>query len=126
MSIFSRIGATIVIFALTSYSIGIISEQRKKIITQKIILFMSLGVILDLTATVFMIIGSSKGMITIHGFLGYSSFLCMLIDTILLWRLRLNNGYNSPVSNGLHLFSRIAYSWWVIAFITGGLLVALR
>jgi hypothetical protein len=126
MSLFSRIGATIVIFALTSYSIGIISEQRKKAITQQIILFMTMGVVLDLTATIFMIIGSRKGMITFHGLLGYSSFLCMLTDTILLWRLRLNNGYSSPVSNGLHLFSRIAYSWWVIAFITGGLLVAFR
>jgi hypothetical protein len=30
------------------------------------------------------------------------------------------------VPRGLHLFTRAAYLWWVAAFITGGLLVAMR
>ncbi len=72
-----------------------------------------------------MIIGSSKGMLTLHGFIGYSSLLGMLTDTVLLWRHNLTEGPGKIVSRRLQLFSGIAYTWWIIAFITGGLLVAI-
>ena len=72
-----------------------------------------------------MIIGSSKGMVTLHGLIGYSSLLGMLIDTSLLWQLNLKAGPMKTVNNKLHFYSRIAYIWWVIAYITGGLLVAI-
>jgi hypothetical protein len=49
----------------------------------------------------------------------------MFIDAVLLWRLQLKNGTGTVVPRGIHLYSRYAYLWWVIAFITGGLLVAL-
>jgi hypothetical protein len=71
-----------------------------------------------------MIIGSSKGMITPHGLIGYSSLLGMLTDTILLWRYNISKGPDVQLTRSLHLWSRIAYTWWVIAYITGGLLVA--
>jgi len=121
-----QIGTTIVVFALISYSIAIITEQRKKHILKSVLIFLTLGVLLDITATTFMIIGSSKGPLTLHGFLGYSSLTAMTIDTILIWRLKLKNGIGTIVPKGLHLYSRYAYIWWVLAFITGGLLVALR
>lgn len=121
----SMIGSMIVIIALLFYSIGFINEQRKALVTSRILSFYTIGVILDITATVFMIIGSSKGMLTIHGFIGYSSLLGMLTDTVLLWRHYLKEGSVKKVNKGLHLYSRIAYTWWVIAFITGGLLVAI-
>jgi hypothetical protein len=71
-----------------------------------------------------MIIGSTKGLLTIHGLIGYSSLLGMLTDTFLLWRHNLKHGSGNIVGNKLHLYSRIAYFWWIIAYITGGLLVA--
>ena len=126
MNPLSKIGATIVIFALASYSVAIFTEQRKRIVNQIVILFLSIGVILDITATTFMILGTTKGPFTLHGFLGYSSLLGMIIDTFLIWQLRLKFGINAPVSKSIHLYSRLAYSWWVLAFITGGLLVAMR
>lgn len=119
-------GTTIVIFALISYSIAIISEQRKGILSKKILVFLTLGVVLDITATTFMILGSSKGGFTLHGFIGYSSLLAMTIDAILMWRLKIKSGLNIQVPGLLHQYSRYAYIWWVLAFITGGLLVALR
>jgi len=121
----SMIGSMIVIIALLFYSTGFMNEQRKKLVTSRVLFFYTVGVILDITATIFMIIGSSRGMITLHGFIGYSSLLGMLIDTILLWRHNLKEGPVINVNKGLHLYSRIAYTWWVIAFITGGLLVAI-
>jgi len=121
-----RIGTTIVIFALASYSIAIFTEQRKKILRRRILVFLTLGVALDITATIFMILGSSKGIFTLHGIIGYSSLIGMFIDAVLIWRLKINKGSYSPVPDNIHIYSRYAYIWWIIAFITGGLLVALR
>jgi len=118
-------GTSIVFLALASYSIAIITEQRKKILSKKVLIFLTLGVCLDITATVFMILGSSKGGLTLHGFIGYSSLLGMFTDAVLLWQQKSKSGFNSPIPLKLHLYSRYAYIWWVLAFITGGLLVAL-
>jgi hypothetical protein len=121
----SMIGSLIVTLALVFYSIGFSKERREKLVTYRVLLFYTIGVSLDITATIFMIIGSSKGMLTLHGFIGYSSLLGMLTDTFLLWRHNLTQGPERNVSSHLHLYSRIAYTWWIIAYITGGLLVAI-
>jgi len=126
MKIYSLIGSFVVIFALVFYSIGFAREQKKKLVTSRVLLFYTLGVIFDISATSLMILGSSKGLLTFHGFIGYSSLLGMSIDTFLLWKHHLKKGTDENVSKGLNLFSRVAYIWWVAAFITGGLLVALR
>jgi uncharacterized repeat protein (TIGR03987 family) len=120
----SIIGSLIVTLALLSYSIGFSKERKQKRVTSNILLFYTIGISLDITATICMIIGSSKGLVTLHGFIGYSSLLAMLTDTFLLWRYNLRSGQDKEVSKGLHIYSRIAYIWWVIAYITGGLLVA--
>lgn len=120
------IGSLVVIFALISYTIGFIMEQRKKIVNSRVLLFFTLGVVLDISATTLMIMGSSKGMLTFHGLLGYSSLLGMCTDTFLLWRHNVKNGSEVKVSRGLNTYSLVAYGWWVLAFITGGLMVALR
>jgi uncharacterized protein with PQ loop repeat len=119
-------GSIVVTFALISYSIAIFAEQRNVRITKTVLIFLTLGICLDITATGFMITGSEDSAFTLHGFLGYSSLTAMLIDTILIWKLRTTNGINAEVPRKLHLYSRFAYTWWVIAFITGGSLVALR
>jgi len=119
-------GTIIVFFALSSYSMFIYNEQRKKQVVKKVLIFLTLGIALDITATAFMILGSSKGLLTFHGVLGYSSLLGMFADTIMIWRLRLKSGLNAEIPHWLHLYSRYAYIWWVLAFITGGLLVAFR
>jgi hypothetical protein len=126
MNLYLQLGTSIVILALTSYSIAIITEQRTKIISRKVLIFLTLGVCLDIVATTFMIIGSSKGGFTLHGLLGYSSLIGMLTDSILIWRSKSKNGINSVVPKNIHVYSRYAYVWWVLAFITGGLLVAFR
>jgi uncharacterized membrane protein len=68
-----------------------------------------------------MILGSRKIPITIHGFIGYSALIVMLIDTILVWRFWSKNGGNQ-VPKGLNLYTRFAYSWWVIAYIAGAII----
>ena len=120
------IGAGIVIFALLSYSLSIITEQRKRLVTPFVLRFLTIGVVLDITATAFMIIGSKSGAFTLHGILGYSSLAAMLTDTILIWRFHLGSNPGAEVPAKLHIYSRFAYGWWIVAFITGLLLVVLR
>lgn len=126
MNEYLQIGTGVVVFALLSYSIGIITEQRTSIISKKVITFLTLGVCLDIFATIFMIIGSDKGGFTLHGFIGYSSLLGMLLDAIFMWTRIYKFGLNNKVPKSLHLYSRYAYIWWMLAFITGGLLVIFR
>jgi hypothetical protein len=115
----------VVTLALVFYSLGYINERKKQLITSRVLLFYTIGVSLDITATIFMILGSSKGLLTLHGFIGYSSLLGMITDTSLLWRHNLTEGPGKNVSRRLQLFSGITYTWWILAYITGGLLVAI-
>jgi len=115
-------GTAIVNLALLSYSIGIITEQIKHVISRRVITFLTVGVIFDVIATACMIIGSENSPFSLHGILGYSSLTAMIIETALAWRHRLAAG-EGPVSKGLHRYSLLAYLWWVAAYITGAIIV---
>lgn len=117
------VGVTIVLLALSAYSVGVVSEQRSGRVTRRAAGFLLLGVLLDVTATVCMIIGSGK-MLTLHGVLGYSALGAMLVETVLAVRHRAHFG-EAATPRWLHQYTRFAYGWWVVAFISGGLLVAL-
>jgi len=119
-------GSIIVTLALISYGIAVITEQRRRLVTNTVLAFLTVGVILDITATTCMIIGSENTPFTIHGILGYSSLTGMLIDCILIWRFRLRYGASALVTKGLHLYSRLAYTWWILAYLTGAVLVGAR
>lgn len=125
MSTLLRIGTIVVVFALAAYSIGIYREHRKRLLTKSILFFITLGVILNITATVYMILGSTQGAFTLHGILGYLALAGMFTDAVLLWRIRIKEGLYNRIPKKIHLYSRYAYLWWVLAFITGGLLVML-
>jgi hypothetical protein len=75
----AKTGAIIVVCALASYGVAVFVEQRRRMVTPLVLLFLGLGVTLDVTATGFMIAGSSKGPFTLHGLLGYSSLAGMII-----------------------------------------------
>jgi len=119
-------GTILVNLALVSYSIAIIGEQRLKRISPSIFTFLTIGVLLDMVATAFMIAGSSHSAISAHGLHGYSALLGMLIDWVMMYRFKHSNGKDGLVHRGLHLYSRYAYIWWIIAYITGAVLVAVR
>ena len=126
MNTILMIGTSVVILALAFYSIGIITEQIKKVINKKVLIFLTLGLVFDITATACMVIGSSNSPFTFHGFIGYTGLLAMIVETILAYRFNSKNGSETKVTKGLHLYSRFAYILWVVVFITGGLLVALK
>jgi hypothetical protein len=118
-------GTRIVVFALLSYTIAFVIEQKKKLITRAVLAFQNAGLLLDISATVLMILGSAKGPLSFHGFIGYSALVIMIIKTILFWMHYKKHGSSGKVGKSLHWYSRAAYVWWVIAFILGGLLVFL-
>jgi len=93
MNTLSMIGASIVTIALISYS-----------------------------ATIFMILGSKNSPFTLHGFIGYSALLAMIIEVARIWNAFIKNGMRSDVPRRVHIYSRYAYIWWVIAYITGSLI----
>lgn len=108
----------VVTFALIFYSIGVITEQRKSLITKIVLFFLTAGVIFDISSTALMIISSSNIPFTVHGMLGYSALTVMLIDIILIWRHWIKEK-GEPVPRGLNLYTRVAYGWWVIAYFAG-------
>lgn len=117
-----RAGVSTVVLALAGYTVGVVTEQRARRVTRRALTFLVVGVVLDVTATVCMILGAGK-VLTLHGLLGYSALAGMLVETVLAGRYRLRSG-DREVPRWLHLFTRGAYAWWVVAFISGGLLVA--
>ena len=111
-------GMVIVVFALASYSTAIITEIKQRAPTARMRGFLTAGVVLDATSTSFMIAGSRHIPLTFHGALGYSAFLLMLTDLVLMWRFYRRGGA-AALPRRLHRYSLAAYSWWVLAFIAG-------
>jgi len=103
---------------LIFYSVAVITEQKKSAVTKWILLFLTGGVLLDISSTVLMIIGSTSIPLTFHGIIGYTALLGMLIDAIIIWRHWAKNA-GSKIPRGLHLYTRIAYGWWVAVYIIG-------
>lgn len=119
-------GVFIVNLALISYTIATILLYKKKTTHPKVLIFFTVGVIFDIAATILMIMGSSKGMVTAHGVVGYSSLAAMLFETISLWRLNAVNGKNSEIPLKMRKISYAIYTWWILAYITGAVIVSLR
>jgi len=117
------VGTTIVNVALIAYSVFLYHERKHRLITPRLLTFLTLGVVFDITATVCMIIGSTKSPFTLHGMLGYSALTAMFIDAVLIWKMKVKAGLGEKISNSLHSYSLIAYVWWILAYVTGALIV---
>lgn len=122
MNPYLRFAVLIVHVALAAYTAGIVLEQRRRRASRAVVTWLTLGVCFDVLATAGMILGSQGSLFSLHGVLGYTALAGMLVDTVRIWRHRLAHG-EAEVPRGLHLYSRFAYAWWVIAYFTGAALV---
>jgi len=111
-----------VTMALVLYTIGALKELRTRRSTLGVCGTFSAGVVFDVTATVLMILATQRGGLTVHGVLGYSALAGMTTDTFLMWRHRSRAG-TELLGKRLHLYSRLAYVYWVVAYFTGAALV---
>ncbi|NOU46077.1 MAG: hypothetical protein HOO86_03335 [Bacteroidales bacterium] len=118
------VGIVIVNLALASYSIAIFKQYRSRLMGRGVLVFLTIGLIFDISATVCMIIGSGN-FLTLHGVIGYSSLIGMIIDTGFSYRLLFKSGINSPVTPKFMKLSLFAYLYWVSAYITGATIVML-
>ncbi|MCK9421555.1 MAG: hypothetical protein M0Q38_03055 [Bacteroidales bacterium] len=118
-------GISIVNLALISYAIAIVIQNRKKSITRHVLTFLTIGIIFDITSTICMIISSGK-VITFHGMIGYFSLAGMLIDTIMSYVNVKRHGLNSVLSKKFIRWSQIAFFYWLLAYITGAIIVMSR
>ncbi len=121
MAPISIVGVVLVHFALVTYGIGIVGEQRSHRVTARVLGFLRAGVVFDVVATACMVIGSGEGL-TLHGYLGFSALAAMVSETALAWRHRAANG-DEVVPSWLHWYSRIAYGWWCVAYVAGAAMV---
>lgn len=120
------VGAFIITLSLLSYGIGSITLIRFKIVGSIVLIFLSLGVIFDLAAISLMISGARATPFTLHGLLGYSALLVMLIGTLLVWRIYFKYGIDTNINKKILRYTTFAYFWWVSAYITGSLIVLWR
>ncbi len=123
MNILSLVGALVITLSFLSYGIGSITLQRFKVLDWGVLVFISLGVLLDIVAVVFMVAGVGMFKISIHSILGFSATFTMLVNLFLILRLYVLKGMHSTIDRPLLIFSLIAYTWWVIAYLTGSLLI---
>jgi len=119
-------GIIFVHIALILYTLFIIFENRKQKTTKSVLVFIILAVIFDITATICMMIGTTRTYFTFHGIMGYIGLLLMVTDAFLLWKYKSKYGSEILISKSLNIFSKIAYVWWIIAFITGVLVSIFR
>jgi hypothetical protein len=119
-------GIIFVHIALILYTLFIIFENRKQKTTKSVLVFITLAVIFDVTATICMMIGTTRTYFTFHGIMGYIGLLLMVADAVLLWKYKLKYGVEILISKSLNSFSKITYIWWIIAFITGVLVSIFR
>ena len=66
-----------------------------------------------------MMAGTDKTYFTLHGIIGYSALLMMVVDAVLIWRHKIKEGAEAAFSKGLNIFSKVAYVWWLVAFFNG-------
>ncbi len=118
-------GIYIVNLALISYTTAIIIQRRKKLMTRNVLTFLTLGIIFDVTSTICMIIGAGH-FITVHGVIGYSSLAGMVADTVSSYSLVRKKGMNTKVSQVFNRWSGIAWLYWIVAYLTGVIIVAMK
>jgi hypothetical protein len=93
------------------------------LVTPWVLIFISLGVLLDFIAVFFMIKGAQNSVFSIHGLLGYSAMLTMMVLLFLVFRSYQKNGWNSVIEKGVVIYTKISYGWWVITYFTGSIIV---
>ncbi len=126
MSPVSIIGAFLITFAMLSFGYGINSFQRFKLISRGVLWFLFVGLILDILAIICMVPDISKVVFTVHGAVGLSALLVMVVA--FAWAIHFYRTYDAEttVSKPLFLYVSIAYGWWVVAYFIGILLVILK
>ncbi|WP_319480567.1 hypothetical protein [uncultured Draconibacterium sp.] len=126
MNLLAIIGAFVITLSFLAYGIGSISLVRFNIVGRIVVFFLSLGVVLDIVAISLMTLGSKGSPFTLHGFLGATAFLVMLVNAVWCWRMFLVYGRDCKARKTHIVYTKAAYLFWVVAYFTGSLIVIWR
>jgi len=74
MNPISLTGAFVITFSLLSYGIGTISLTRFKLVSASVLVYITTGVILDITGAALLVIATSGSLFTRHGILGFQGY----------------------------------------------------
>jgi hypothetical protein len=119
-------GVIIVNLALIFYTIAFIIYLRTRLLSKTFLIIFHLALSFDIIATCCMVAGSSNFPFTLHGFIGYSALLAMIIEAILIWKLYLKNGFVKIDSPKTRKYTVYAYVWWVVAYISGAIISSMK
>lgn len=119
-------GVILIHIALILYSIFIFKEHKYKRATKGVVWFISVAVVFDISATVCMMLGTAEKYFTLHGILGYTALVVMLIDAVFIWKHKIKYGSEVPFSATLNRNSKLGYILWLIAFTTGEMLAVMN
>jgi len=119
VNLFLMVGISIVNIALISYSIFFFMKKGKafKFIN---VIYLFIGVLLDFVSTLLMIIGSSKGLITLHGVLGYTALIGMFAELLIVIRTYKDK---IEISNKVKWVTKITYIWWIFVYFAGLIMI---
>ena len=117
------VGIASITTSLLSYGAGVGTELRRRLVTRGVLLWLGIGVALDLLATVCMISLAKGSIFTPHGFLGFGATAAMIVATGLACRQR-QGAVEAPAPGWLRGYTAIAYAAWVTAFVSGILMAA--
>lgn len=120
------VGIFFVHIALILYTLFIIYESKNQKTTKSVLALITSAVIFDILATSCMMIGTTRTYFTFHGIMGYIGLFLMIVDAVLLWKFKIKQGMEAIISKSLNSFSKVAYIWWIIAYITGVLVSIFR
>lgn len=109
-----------------AYGIGSVSLERFKIVGTIVLVFLSLGVFFDFIAIVLMLFGSKSNFFTLHAILGYSALFVMMVNAAWAWRVYLRDGIDAPIGIQLYRYTKFAYFWWVVSYLSGIVIIIWR
>ena len=103
--------------ALIIYTISILNEFRRKTLFPWHVVMFSIGLICDAFGTFIMYrIGGSALPVGLHGYLGYTALLLMLINTI--GSILILKKYKRLI-NQFYKFSMLAWVVWIVSYVAG-------
>lgn len=112
------IAIVLVVIALVFYSLSVLTLQRKKQASPKILKFQALGLVLDCTGTLFMFNIRAGFSWSVHAFI---SLLALLLMALEVWFLK--RYMNQEVPKWFLRFSKVSYAYWLLIFIFGSSLI---
>jgi uncharacterized repeat protein (TIGR03987 family) len=112
------------LLAATLYTVAVFGERKAGVLKPRHLGFFWFGLVFDTAGTTLMggIAGGFE--FDVHGFLGAAAIVLMLVHTV--WATWAITKRNERVLHDFHRFSVHVWAMWMVALVSGFVMVALR